>query len=38
MTTTLVVIVSCTLFNYQASNCIPPELLSMPVEMCYVQL
>lgn len=35
MTTVVSVIIACSLENYVASGCIPTELLSMPVEMCY---
>lgn len=35
MTATVTLIVACTLQNYIVSNCVPPELLKMPVEMCY---
>jgi hypothetical protein len=31
------VIVACTLQNYIKSNCVPEELLKMPVAMCIYQ-
>lgn len=36
MTTTVTVIVLCTLANYIESNCVPPELWEMPVEQCLL--
>lgn len=34
ITTTVTVVIACTMHNYIESKCVPPEMWDMPVEVC----
>ena len=34
ISTTVTVVIACTMYNYIESNCMPPEMWSMPVMTC----
>ena len=37
LTTTVTVIIVCTINNFIQSNCVPPEMWQMPVDICIVE-